>query len=207
MSALRAGAVAGLCAFAWAVAGRGRANRWGATDDEVSRPLLGDELSERAPFTATRAISIAAGRDRVWPWIAQIGQGRGGFYSYARLENLIGCRIENADRIHPEWQTIEPGDEIRMHPHAPPLTVLDVRPDELLLVGTPGIFTWAFALEHISIDETRLLVRSRGTFGLPHALGWLLEPGQFVMERRMLLGIRERAERNAGPRQSDRPDD
>ncbi len=105
--------------------------------------------------------------------------------------------MENADRIYPEWQALERGDEIRMHPKAPPLEVLDARQNELLLLGEPGVFTWALALEPIAIDRTRLIVRSRGTVGFPRPLGWLLEPGHFVMERRMLLGIRERAERTA----------
>ena len=120
-------ATAIVVAAAWAAVGRRKANRWGATDAEVARPIPGDELSERAAFTATRAISIAASRDHVWPWIAQIGQGRGGFYSYTALENLLGCEMENADRIYPEWQALERGDEIRMHPKAPPLEVLDAR--------------------------------------------------------------------------------
>lgn len=190
-------AAAVMVAAAWTFIGRRMANSWGATDDEVARLLPGDELSGRATFTATRAISIAADRDHVWPWIAQIGQGRGGFYSYTILENLLGCEMENADRIHPEWQAVVPGDEIRMHPKAPPLEVLDVRPNELLLLGEPDTFTWALALESLPHGSTRLIVRSRGTFGLPRPFGWLLEPAHFVMERRMLLGVRERAERTA----------
>lgn len=195
-------AVGGAClgALTWAAVARPHATRWGATADETHRSLPGDELVERPTFTATRAITIACSRDRVWPWLAQLGQGRGGFYSYTALENLVGCRMSNAERIHDEWQSLEPGDAIRMHPRAPPLTVLDVRPGELLLLGEPGVFTWALALDPVSTEATRLVVRSRGSFGLPRALGWLLEPAHFLMEREMLLGIRRRAESSTSGR-------
>jgi len=168
--------------------------RWGATAAEAGKPLPGDDLVPEPSFTATRAITIAAPPQAVWPWLAQLGQGRGGFYSYAWLENLVGCRMRNADRIHSEWQSLVPGDEVRMHPQAPPLVVRSVRPLAVLVLGEPGIFSWAFVLQPDDGRHTRLLVRSRGTFGLPRLLGYLLEPGHFAMERRMLLGIRERAE-------------
>jgi hypothetical protein len=84
--------------------------RWGATDDEVNRTLPGDDLISHADLTATRAITIHTTAAQVWPWIAQLGQGRGGFYSYDFLENLVGCDIHSADRIVPEWQRIDIGD-------------------------------------------------------------------------------------------------
>jgi hypothetical protein len=84
---------------------------WGATEPESHAALPGDELLGSADLTATRAISIRASADGVWPWIAQLGQGRGGFYSYDLLENLVGCDIHSSDRIVPEWQHVEVGDE------------------------------------------------------------------------------------------------
>src|SRR6266581_5299442 len=93
-----------------------RQRRWGATDDEVNLTLPGDELVSHADLTATRAITIHATATQVWPWIAQLGQGRGGFYSYDFLENLVGCDIHSADRIVLEWQDVRIGDEIRLAP-------------------------------------------------------------------------------------------
>jgi hypothetical protein len=78
--------------------------------------LPGDELMPDADLTATRAVTVEAGADAVWPWIAQLGQGRGGFYSYDLIENLVGCEIHSADRIVPEWQSIDVGDEVNLHP-------------------------------------------------------------------------------------------
>ena len=95
---------------------RPRQLRWGATDQERDDSLPGDELVANADLSATRAITIRASADQVWPWIAQLGQGRGGFYSYDFLENLIGCDIHSADRIVPEWQHVAVGDEVRLAP-------------------------------------------------------------------------------------------
>ena len=165
-----------------------------ATAAERAAALPGDALVPAPPITTTRAISIVTPPTAVGPWIAQLGQGRGGFYSHAWLENLIGCRIQNAAVIHPEWQSLAEGDEIRMHPEAPPLVVREVRPPQALVLGEPGVQSWAFVLEDAGAGRTRLLVRSRGSFGLPRWLAPLLEPGHAVMERAMLRGIRDRAE-------------
>lgn len=173
--------------------------RPGSTDEERWRVLPGDEVVPAPPVDVTRAVTIAAPPAAVWPWLAQIGQGRAGFYSHTWLENLAGCQIENADRIHPEWQEIGPGDLVRMHPQAPPLVVRRVEPRRLLVLGEPGVFSWAFVLEPTATG-TRLLVRSRGSFGLPAVLAPLLEPAHGVMERAMLDGIRRRAERSDSQR-------
>lgn len=169
--------------------------RWGATVEETHKTLPGDSVLPNAPSAATRAITIHAPPERVWPWIAQIGQGRGGLYSYTWLENLVGCQIVNADRIHPEWQDIKPGDGVRLHPKMPPIPVLLVEKNRALVLGSavgtaqvPPV-TWAFVIEGASGNATRLLIRWRST---EHA--YFLEPIHFTMERRMMLGIRERAE-------------
>jgi hypothetical protein len=97
---------------------RARQRRWGATDEEVNLTLPGDNLVSPADLTATRAITIHATAAQVWPWIAQLGQGRGGFYSYDLLENLLGCNIHSADRIVPEWQHIDIGAQVNLAPRS-----------------------------------------------------------------------------------------
>jgi hypothetical protein len=90
--------------------------RWGATDQESDGSLPGDDLIANPDLTATRAITVHVAAEQVWPWIAQLGQGRGGFYSYDALENLVGCDIHSADQIVPEWQDINVGDQVKLHP-------------------------------------------------------------------------------------------
>lgn len=180
---------------------------WGATPSELKKSLPGDEIVRQPMSECTRAITIDAPPGKVWPWIAQIGQGRGGFYSYTWLENLAGCQIVNADRIHPEWQDPKAGDVVRLHPTAPPVPVSLVQPGYALVLGAlagpamPGFpsVSWAFILEPAGVEQTRLLVRWRSSFQ-PTAGQYLtnkyaLEPIHFIMERRMMTGIKERAER------------
>ena len=93
--------------------------RWGATAQELAGPLPGDELIAKPDLTATRALTVRAPAARVWPWIAQLGQGRGGLYSYDFLENLIGCNIHSTDRVVPEWQDVKAGDQVGLHPRTP----------------------------------------------------------------------------------------
>ncbi len=95
---------------------RARYFRWGATDPELNIALPGDELVPVSDLTSTRAVTIRAAPDEVWPWIAQLGQGRGGFYSYDLLENLVGCDIHSAERVVSEWQSIDVGDAVHLHP-------------------------------------------------------------------------------------------
>ena len=97
---------------AWILLARPRYLRWGATDQECDEALPGDDLILPADLAATRAVTVRASIVQVWPWIAQLGQGRGGFYSYDFLENLVGCDIQSADRVVPEWQDIEVGGEV-----------------------------------------------------------------------------------------------
>lgn len=188
--------------------------QWGATHEELRRALAGDDVLPDVRWSSTHAIDINAPPDQVWPWIAQIGQGRGGFYSYETLENLFGCKIANADEIVPELQNLAVGDEIRMHPSdaMPVFKVLQVTPPTTLLLGnrpeydakldsTIGV-TWLFHLEPSGPAGTRLITRWR-MFYTPDstrnrlAFGpMLIEPIDFVMETKMLQGIKERAERH-----------
>jgi len=153
-------------------------------------PLPGDELVPDPGYQHTRAVTVRASAEQVWPWLAQIGQDRGGFYSYAWLENLAGCRLRNADRVHPEWQRREVGERVMLHP-AIGLPLAHFEPDHALVPEGWG----SFVLEPIDAQRTRLISRSRvprGWTAISYAL--LLEIPHFVMQRKMLLGIKERAE-------------
>jgi hypothetical protein len=201
--------VVGSSAAAYLLVARRRQLGWGATDEESNASLPGDGLIAIPDLCATRAITVRATADEVWPWIAQLGQGRGGFYSYDFLENLAGCDIHSADRIVTEWQDVAVGDEVKLFPEGP-LNVAVVEAGRSLVVRggvpmgntpPPYDFTWAFALRERPDGTTRLLVRERYAY----TRGWaplLVEPAaaiSFVMTRKMLRGIRDRAERGAAP--------
>jgi hypothetical protein len=184
---------------------------YGATGGEPIETLPGDDLLPAADLVATRAVTLEATPDRVWPWVAQLGQGRGGFYSYDRLENLVGCEIESADRIHPEWQDVSIGDPFRLHPKLA-LVVAEVDPGHSLVVdgrarpgepAPPYDFTWAFVVRRHPGLRTRLIVRERYGYTSP-ASRLVVEPltaGSALMTRKMLHGIRDRVEaaRGDGP--------
>jgi hypothetical protein len=140
------------------------------------------------------AIEVDAPPEAVWPWLAQIGQDRGGFYSYEWLENLAGCRMRNAERIHPEWQHRAIGDKVMLHP-LNGLPVSRFEPGrEIALEG------WgSFAVEPVGTARSRVVCRGEPRGGLVFAVYYalLVELPHFLMERKMLLGIKERAEREA----------
>ena len=205
-SAARAGAIA-VAAAAYVLLARTRQLRWGATSQECEASLPGDDLIAHPDLTATRAIAVATSADRVWPWIAQLGQGRGGFYSYDFLENLAGCDIHSADRIVAEWQDLKIGDEVRLAP-AVGLDVAAVEPGRSLVLrggvpmgasAPPYDFTWAWILQEERDGTARLVVRER--YAYTRWWAWLLvepvEAVSFVMTQKMLRGIRDRAEQAA----------
>jgi hypothetical protein len=189
--------------------------RWGATGQEAGGCLPGDDIIATPDLTATRAITIDTPIGQVWPWIAQLGQGRGGFYSYDFLENLVGCDIHSANRIMPAWQDISPGDQIRLAPQVA-LAVATVEAGQSLVLrgddptgnaSPPYDFTWAFVLKDAPGGATRLVVRERYAFLRPWARV-LVEPVEavsFVMSQKMLRGIRDRAEHSAVARESPAP--
>jgi hypothetical protein len=176
---------------------------WGATSQEVSRPLPGDELVARPTFNATRAISIAAAPEQVWPWLLQVGLTRAGWYSYDILDNL-GRR--SARRIIPELQGLAPGDVVPMSPDGKQgMRVHSMDAPRSMVWGTPGETTWAWQLDRHSDGSTRLItrVRSRYRWLSPSiAFSALLEFGDIWMMRKMLLNIRDRAEQGAGVKDS-----
>ena len=166
--------------------------RWGAAAEDEKRELPGDELLPEDGTQILHAVTIDAPVEEVWPWLAQLGQDRGGFYSYEWLENLAGCQMENAPRIRPEWQHRELGETVHLHP-AGGLRVSVFEPGHAL-----GLEGWGtFALEPVGARRTRLIARGGVPRGLGAvAYGMLMEIPHFLMERRMLLGIKERAERH-----------
>lgn len=169
-----------------------------ATDEERVESFPGDSLVPNAKLVSTHAITIAADPSSVWPWVAQIGQRRGGFYSYTMLENLLGCRMQNADRIHPEWQDRNVGDPVHLHPKAEPMAIAEIEPERLLAIraASPLSWSWVFLLKQATCG-CRLLVRTRVRWNSWLAgLVWrpVMGPGHYLMERRMLRGIRHRVE-------------
>ncbi|MDV8149892.1 SRPBCC family protein [Arthrobacter sp. B10-11] len=181
--------------------------RWGATAAEADGGLPGDDFLSTADLQSTRAVTIKAPATDVWPWLAQMGQGRGGLYSYDFLENLAGLEIHSADRIHPEWQDINVGDRFHLAPAASAdLEVGLVDPGSALVLRVPTgsppgpfDFSWAFVLQPLPDGATRLLVRERYACRQwwARCLVEAVEVASFIMSRRMLHGIRSRAEGNS----------
>jgi hypothetical protein len=172
--------------------------RWGATEEEAASRLPGDELLEDADGVATRAIDVAAPPSAVWPWIAQMGPApRGGAYTYDWIENLLGLDMHSAEEVLPEFQHPEVGDVLGYGTNR--MRVERVEPERVLAWRTEdGNWVWTFVLSGHD-GTTRLISRNR--FRLPTLVarvGMLpMEPASLVMERKMLRGIKERAERFA----------
>ena len=176
---------------------------WGATPDEQWTPLPGDEIAADPALQFTRAITIDAPAAEVWPWLIQIGQDRAGFYGYTWLENLTGADIHNSDQLRPEWQHRALGERVPMArqdvfggslSETTQLRIVQLEPDRLI-ANVPG----RFVLQPLDEQRTRLFLRERladqgeGVAGI--AIRWLVwDPMHFVMEQRMLRGIKERAE-------------
>ena len=171
---------------------------WGASDAEAVARLPGDELLEDADGVATRAIEIDAPASAVWPWIAQMGPSpRGGAYTYDWIENLLGLGMHSADRVLPEFQHPEVGDTIGYGSNQ--MRVELVEPEHVLAWRSEdGDWVWTFVLDERE-GSTRLISRNRFRLPTLTARGGMLlmEPASLVMERKMLLGIKQRAERLA----------
>jgi hypothetical protein len=195
--------------------------RWGATDEEVLRALPGDELLAHPGVKLTRAVTIRAKPADIWPWLVQIGQGRGGYYSYDWLENLAGLKMKSTVGINPAWQRLKVGDIIPAEPGGKGFKVLAIEPARALVIGSieavdEGVFegfkqmfpafTWAFVLEAIDGEQTRLVSRfcgqsepSQSAKPASKLAGFIFEPIEFLMTRKMLLGIKQRAEQASLP--------
>ena len=179
---------------------------WGATSDEVGATFPGDELVPNCSWGYTHAITIDAAPLLVWQWVVQLGQGRGGFYSFELLENIVGCDVHNTTVPLPEFQALAVGDAVRLHPKSPPLTVAIAEPGRCLalVANAPdatgdAVSLWAFHLIETPDGNTRLIERGRylagPSVGARLMLGpAILEPISFVMSRQMLRTIKALAD-------------
>lgn len=162
----------------------GTHRRLGASEDEARMVLPGDELLPHADVQNDRACTIQAPPAAVWPWIAQLGQDKAGFYSFEVLENLAGCQITGATSIHPEWQKVEPGDHFRLHPEVA-LRVTQVEPGHYLVVSSQGgdapgdmdfETTWTFHLSPLdqAAGESATRLRLRERYATPNKQAWVM---------------------------------
>lgn len=189
---------------------RAERSHWGLDAEAAGRTYPGDELVASPRWGWTHAVEIQATCEDVWPWIAQLGGDRGGFYSYQWLENVAGCELRNAEAVHPEWALHE-GDALKLHPQMPALTVAGLQRDRWFVVHGPAApearaqgkhwaeVSWLFHLEPLGPARCRLVSRYRCATSNDLATRTRLgaatvEPIGFAMDRRMLLGVRERVE-------------
>ena len=175
-------------------------DRWGAADNELTASFLGDELVPAPRVVYNRAVTVKAKPEEIYPWLVQMGAERGGMYSYSWFEtNLLRCELINADRIHVEWQDLKVGDKVKMCPGdwgPPAYEVALLEPNQAFVLGHQENGKWSDVWQFILVPQadgtTRLIARGRD---LKSGGIWdVIRPGQFIMERGMLLGIKERAE-------------
>ncbi len=173
---------------------------WGATGKEAARELPGDELLPEPDVVTTRAVTVHAPAAAIWPWLVQMGPGRGGVYSYDWIDNLFGLAVHSTDQILPQFQDLKVGDAQQLGAHGAVLRVAALDPQRsLVLRSDDGNWIWAFALRQ-HLFGTRLISRNRiavagASMAARAAYRYLMEPGSLIMERKMLLGIKQRAER------------
>ena len=214
--------VTGLILIAWNVAYfgvlRSWHQRWGASKQERTAVLPGDVVFPNAAGQVTHAITVNTAPDAIWPWLMQIGQDRSGFYSYTPLENVVRCEMPEVHRIMPEWPARTRGETVwfctpKHYNAMGKMIAAVVEPEKAFAIIAPGDWTriqagghaeqamWEFVLEPVGPQQTRLIARVRGcppkTLGARAASIFFWEPVHFLMERRMLLTIKELSERNA----------
>lgn len=199
-TAAGAGAAVLVAAYPWLW--RRACLTWGASPVEVRREMPGDALLPAAPLVTTRAVTVDAGPGAIWPWLVQMGPRRGGAYTYDWVENLMGLDMHSADRVLPEFQDLKSGDVMPLGRKGAVLEVAELDPEHaLVLRSQDGAWVWSFGL-YPRGGSTRLVSRNRiqpPAPSLPYRLSflYLMEPGSLLMERKMLLGIKSRAERLA----------
>jgi hypothetical protein len=192
-------------------------SHWGIDATTAARRLPGDELVAEPSWSWTHGVEVDADTEEVWPWVAQIGADRGGFYSYQWLENLAGCRLRNAEVVHPEWEARE-GQALVLHPDLPPMRIVSIERGRFFVAhaganaavragGGPWVeASWLFLVEPAGTGvggQARCRVLSRYRVACSTDLRTrlffgpaLVEPLGFAMDRRMLAGIKARAERS-----------
>lgn len=183
---------------------------WGASPAELAKPLPGDDVVPAPWYRSTRALTIAAPVEDVWPWVAQLGQDRGGFYSYTWVENMLLADIHNARTVNPGWLERQAGELLPLTPPNYPLGLVKrsgrsvgphirtFEPNAAMVLDGWG----SFVLLPVASGYTRFIIRDpTKPLPFPGQLLWklLFEPGHFAMERRMMKGIRVRAEAALGP--------
>jgi hypothetical protein len=198
---------------------RSKYQKWGSTKEELQRELPGDELVKNVKGWYNHAITINATPANVWPWIAQLGQNKGGFYSYELLENIVGSKIHNADDIVPKFQDTVIGNNVAMTPKAAPYIVTAIEPGQVFVLQLrvnlqtqetvdntqplPAKYqdsSWVFFLEETTEGTTRLISRSRNDWNQSKTNTFIY--GMFgvisqAMDRKMLKGIKKRSEVNS----------
>jgi len=198
VTARRLSLLAAACGVVYSALVRRSVLTWGATASEAASRLPGDELLEHATGVSTRAVDIDAPASAVWPWLAQMGPSpRGGAYTYDWIENLLRLDMHSVDRVLPEFQHPQVGATISLGANR--MRLERVEPERVLAWrAEDGNWVWTFVLSERD-GRTRLISRNRfRLLTLPARIGMVpMEPGSLVMERKMLLGIKERAERLA----------
>ena len=176
---------------------------WGATEEEVRRTMPGDEIVPDPTFNGTRAVTLHARPEAIWPWLVQMGYRKAGFYSYDLLDNDA---VPSAEMILPEYQELNVGDPIPMSKNAY-VTVIELVPNESMVwkfqTGSWGNSTWAWGLYKMDDERTRLITRLRIQYNWrsPSIFSMLLvDVVELVMMRKCLLGIQRRAESAAAAR-------
>ena len=198
---------------------RSKFRKWGSTEEELSRELPGDDLVKDVKGWYSHAITIKTAPANVWPWIVQLGQNKGGFYSYELLENIVGCNIHNVDEIVTDFQDTVVGDKVAMTPKSTPYVVTAIDPgrafvlqlrvnlqtQETVDIAEPlpekyQDSSWLFFLEEIVGGDTRLITRSRNDWNQSRANTFfysIFGVISMVMDRKMAQGIKKRAEKAA----------
>ena len=175
-------------------------DRWGASAEEIGAALPGDELVTSPRYVYNRAVTVNAAPEQIYPWLVQLGAEKGGMYSYSWFEtNVLRCELINADQIHPEWQVLKVGDKVKMCPGnsgPPAYEVALLVPNQSIVMGHQENGKWSDVWQFVLVPQedgsTRMMIRGRNALE-----GWLwdvIRPGEFVMMRGMMLGIKERAE-------------
>jgi hypothetical protein len=203
---LAVGVGAGIAVVGYLTVGRKPCLTWGATAADIDRPMPGDDLLPDPDLFSTRAVRVQAPPSAIWPWLMQMGSGKGGVYTYDWIENLFGLNMHSVDVILPQFQERSVGDVELLGKHGPRLRVEILDPQSAIVLRSEDEnWVWAFGLYPRPDGRTALVSRNRiRTPDAPALLRafnvMVMEPGSLVMERKMLLGIKLRAERLAAER-------
>ena len=181
--------------------------RWGATKKEFNQMLPGDELIQHKEYKNTLAVTIHAAPSQIWPWVVQMGVHKAGFYSYTKLENIFGCKLHNADRIHPEWQNTKVGNyepvcQSAENRNMPGWIVAIMEQNKSFVwKGQEGEWMMGVYIDSIDVNTSRLITRQQFKMPSRWTMSWILEKVWFswahcLMQHGMIMGIKKRVEIN-----------